>query len=463
VAHLSAQALAKRRAIRLSGIFALCLMLGGLALTTYARDLDRPADEDLSLVSERLPAERNALTPLLQAMKNLHYPDDFVDSADLIDLAIIGAAWNPDWVATLLRNNAKALAHFERARHTAAFQLRVRSTQGERRVLDSWIMLAKLRALEIRLQSLRGDGEAALHSTLALAHFGARIRELDGGRMVHYLTGISVIRVALEALQRILKDVVLDPSQADEVFRSLEALRLAREGWSQVARGDYQWSKGVLDESVAARDAEGGVGSRDPFAREVLDSMLSLSPIWYSVQRNRTLRRLGDHYRVSIAQVPSTCREWGVREHGIEMLPQAPSVFSLNRNALGDYWADLARTSIQLYRRTSCVSESNISAVQVMIALRAFEADRGHMPNTLDELVPDYFAEVPLDYFDGDPIRYFPERHLIYSVGSDLADARGERKPGEPCNAELSFPIPFATPDHVTAVPARITCGVSRS
>ncbi len=453
----------QRRAIRLSGIFALCLMLGGLALNSYARDLDRLEDADLSVVSERLPAERNALTPLLEAMKYLHYPDDFVDSADSIDLAIIGAAWNPDWVATLLRNNTTALAHFERARQTQAFQVRVRSIHGERRALDNWLMLAKLRALEIRLQGLRGDGEVVLHAILGLAHFGARIRELDGGRMVHYLTGISVIRVALEALQRMLRDVVLDPRQADEVLRSLEALRLGREGWSQVARGDYQWSKGVLDESVAARGAEGGVGSRDPFAREVLESMLSLSPIGYSMQRNRTLQRLGDHYRASMAHVPSTCREWGVRKHASEMLPRAPSVFSIERNSLGDYWADLARTSIQLYRRTSCVSESNISAVQVMVALRAFEAERGQMPESLAELVPDYFAEVPLDYFDGDPIRYSPDRHLIYSVGSDLADAQGQRKPGEPCNAELSFPIPFSTSDHVSALPARIICGVSRS
>jgi hypothetical protein len=386
-----------------------------------------------------------------------------VDSADSIDLAILGAAWNPAWVDTILRENAMALDHFERARRTEDFQLRVRSIHGERLALDNWLMLAKLRALEARAEGLHGDGRGSLHATLELARFGARIREVDGGRMVHYLTGTSVIRVALEALQRILKDVVLDPTEAALVFRSLEALRMDREGWSQIARGDYQWSKGVLDESVAARVAETGVGSRDPFAREVLDSMLSLSPIWYSLQRNRTLQRLGDHYRASMTRVPSTCREWGVREHGAEMLPQAPNVFSLRRNALGDYWADLAHTSIQLHRRTSCVSESNISAVQVMVALRAFDADRGQMPVTLAELVPDYFTQVPLDYFDGNPIRYSPDRHLIYSVGSDLTDAQGQRIPGEACNAELSFPIPFATLDHMTARPTRLICGVSRS
>lgn len=455
--------MAKRWAMGVVAILAFCFVSGGLALHAYTRDLDRSADADLSLLSARVPPEHNALTSLLAAMKALHYPADYIDSADRIDLAIIGADWDSKWVGALLRSNAEALTRYEQARGTDSFQVRVHSVRGERQALDNWLMLAKLRALEIRVQGLTGDGDGALRSALDLAHFGARIRELDGGRMIHYLTGVSVIRVALEAFQRILTNVPLDSARAEEMFRSLETLRLGREGWSQVARGDYQWSKAVLDESVAARHAEHEIDSRDPFAREVLDSMLSIVPIGYSLQRNRTLQRLGDHYRHSMRHLPATCREWGVRKHGADMLRRAPSVYSIQRNALGDYWADLAHTSIQLYRRTSCVSESNISAVQVMVALRAFEADRGHMPETLDELAPDYFARVPLDYFDGHPIRYAQSRHLIYSVGSDLADAQGQRAPGEPCNAELSFPIPFATRNHGAPSPARIICAVSRS
>lgn len=445
------------------GIFALFCIVGLLALNPYARDLDHPRDADLSVASERLPPERNALTLLLEAVRSLRYPDDYVEAADTIDLAIIGAAWDPAWVASILTRNATALTHFERAQQTDAFQVRVQSIRGEQRALGNWLMLAKLRALEARVQGLRGDGEGALHSTLALAHFGARIRELDGGRMVHYLTGTSVIRIALEALRRILKDAAVDPSQADGVVRSLEALRLGRQGWSQIARGDYQWIKGVLDESVAARDGEGVPGSRDPFARAVLDSLFSLTPKGYSLQRNRTLQRLADHYRASMTQVRATCLELRRHERGFGVLPRAPSVYSIERNALGDYWADLARTSIRVYQQTGCVTESHLSAVQVMVALRAFEVKRGQMPELLSELVPDYFDQIPLDYFDGNPIRYSSTQHLIYSVGSDFIDAQGQWHPGEPCNVELRFPIPFATPNHRTALPARTICKVSRS
>ncbi|MCP4035987.1 MAG: hypothetical protein GY733_03560, partial [bacterium] len=137
--------------------------------------------------------------------------------------------------------------------------------------------------------------------------------------------------------------------------------------------------------------------------------------------------------------------------------------YSVGRNALGDYWADLARTSIRAHRITDCVSQSLLSAVQVMVALRAFEGENGQMPGKLAELVPAYFDAVPLDYFDGNPIRYSPNRHLLYSVGSDLADARGQWHPGQPCNSELSFRIPFATVEHGTVEPLLTTCAVSRS
>jgi hypothetical protein len=205
----------------------------------------------------------------------------------------------------------------------------------------------------------------------------------------------------------------INPALANKLVSSLASLRLNREGWATVARGDYQWNKAVLDESVAARENEGLRASRDPFARTVIESLLTLSP----------------------------------------------SVYSVKRNVLGDYWADLAERSIRIYQQTGRVSESLVSAVQGMVALKAFEGRLGRMPETLGELVPGYLDRVPLDFFDGRAIRYSQDRHLIYSVGSDLADAQGEWHYGEPCHAELRFPIPFGTKDRPADKPTRFTCG----
>lgn len=444
----------------------LCWSVASTALYFYAQDLPDPADADLSFTSEGLPPERNALSKLNEAVRNLKYPDDYTLIADRIDLAITGVSWDAGWVTKLLADNAASLRSLEQAFATDAMQLRVVSNYGEEQALKDWLMLAKLRALEARADALRGESERALDSVVALAHFGTRIREIDGGRMIHYLTGTSVIRVALSAMQRVLSDTGLARSLAIQLVRSLDGMRLGREGWARVARGDYQWAKAVLDESVAARATPGARVSRDPFARDVLESLLSLTPSGYSLQRNRTLARLASHYRASMVTSRSTvsrvCDGAQCREEEIPPLPVAPNLYSIERNSVGNYWADLAERSIQVYQQTGRVSESMISAVQLMVALRAFEGTRGQMPKALDELVPEYLDRIPLDYFDGHAMRYLAEQHLIYSVGSDLADAGGQWRPGEPCHSELRFPIPFATKNRSVAPLTGIICGASR-
>ncbi len=442
-------------------IFALLFSATVVWFHVWTRDLPDPGDADLVSTSELIPGERNALVFLGEAVERLRYPDDRDTPTDPIDLAILGLAWDEVRVAELLERNRKALDRFARARATPEFQIRVRSTDGEHRILGHWLMLTKLRALEARVIAMRETPARALDATLDLARFGARIRELDGGRMVHHLLGTSVVRVALAALQRILVDAELSPEQARGVLAEIDGLRIDPLGWARIARGDYQWNKALLDESLTARAGNPPSFSRDPFAYEVLNSMISLLPYEYTLQRNRTLQRLADHYRLSIDVAPSPCRE--LNESRGNTPPRAPEATSLERNALGNYWADLTRVSMDVYRQTICVSESMLSAVQLMVALRAFEAEHDRMPQHLDALVPEYFETLPRDHFGGEPLRYTAEQHLLYSVGSDFTDAGGRWQPGQPCRAELSFPIPFASANHPARPPAGLTCAAPRS
>ena len=63
--------------------------------------------------------------------------------------------------------------------------------------------------------------------------------------------------------------------------------------------------------------------------------------------------------------------------------------------------------------------QTALSAVQAVLALTAYEAEHGELPDTLDALVPDYLPAVPRDYFDGAPIRYSQELRAVWSVGSE--------------------------------------------
>jgi hypothetical protein len=53
----------------------------------------------------------------------------------------------------------------------------------------------------------------------------------------------------------------------------------------------------------------------------------------------------------------------------------------------------------------------------------------GQLPETLDELVPDFLPSVPIDPNGGKPLRYHPNSdgtYLLYSVGENGVDDGGD-------------------------------------
>ena len=55
------------------------------------------------------------------------------------------------------------------------------------------------------------------------------------------------------------------------------------------------------------------------------------------------------------------------------------------------------------------------------IAIERFRLAHGQLPNTLNELVPQFLSTVPDDPFDGQPLRYhrLDKGYVIYSIGED--------------------------------------------
>jgi len=62
------------------------------------------------------------------------------------------------------------------------------------------------------------------------------------------------------------------------------------------------------------------------------------------------------------------------------------------------------------------------------LALDLYREDRGELPTSLSELVPDYLPEVPLDPFGSGPLNYRridQVRYLLYSLGQNRTDEGG--------------------------------------
>lgn len=79
------------------------------------------------------------------------------------------------------------------------------------------------------------------------------------------------------------------------------------------------------------------------------------------------------------------------------------------------------------------VGLAHLRIAQTAIALERFRLENSNRyPDALTELAPKYLASVPNDPFDGQPMRYRKagEGFVVYSVGPDLKDDNGMRRPG---------------------------------
>jgi len=67
-------------------------------------------------------------------------------------------------------------------------------------------------------------------------------------------------------------------------------------------------------------------------------------------------------------------------------------------------------------------------AADAAIACERYRRRYGKLPQSLEEVVPDFLPEVPTDPFDGEPLRYLvaEDGYLVYSVGPDGTDHGGQ-------------------------------------
>jgi len=73
-----------------------------------------------------------------------------------------------------------------------------------------------------------------------------------------------------------------------------------------------------------------------------------------------------------------------------------------------------------------------MAAYKTLAAAKVYQLERGQLPETLEQLVPEYLAEVPIDPFIGEPFKYVrsDDAVTVYAVGFDLKDDGGTKWTG---------------------------------
>ena len=74
------------------------------------------------------------------------------------------------------------------------------------------------------------------------------------------------------------------------------------------------------------------------------------------------------------------------------------------------------------------LSNTGVHEALVSCALERYRLADGHLPDTLDALVPPFLSEIPHDVIDGQPLRYHRtavDQYVLYSIGWNEKDDGG--------------------------------------
>jgi len=96
-------------------------------------------------------------------------------------------------------------------------------------------------------------------------------------------------------------------------------------------------------------------------------------------------------------------------------------------------------------RNLICIAQ--LRAARAALAIQRYRLANDRLPDTLDDLVPDYLDAVPIDPFDGEQLRYkkLEVGFVVYSIGEDKDDDGGkERYPAgqkkrQPHECDITF------------------------
>jgi hypothetical protein len=259
---------------------------------------------------------------------------------------------------------------------------------------------------------------AAVEDTLALLRFGRMVQGGQGG-IVTYLIGSSLESMALGQARRLLS-VPADAEVLRALPARLESFRPDAAVFRDTIRFEYTSSAAMLDapelraRELGARADEQG-GFRDRLRRRLFSR--------YLFQRNATKKMYADGYR---AVASAGCSPGAGAGLDAAATKRRLKWTFWKPNLVGRTLFAIAMPSMGRVRYTVCRGDAELSATQLLVALRAHQAERGTLPASLLALAPDYLPVVPVDPFDGQPLRYLPESKVVYSVAENGLDDRGD-------------------------------------
>ena len=383
------------------------------------RDIEPPDVSDLALEPrEDVPDEENALTWFLKARDALAPETDengewfslryhlHTNRADLASVAKIVA--ENELVFQHLRQGVSyphcvfpAIVHFDDPTVS----------------LINFRLLGSLLVGRSLLEQDKGDDDTAMRDLETLSRLGQLMRQTPSC-LVEVLMGCSFEGMAFDEIQRLARNPRLSEPQLKTLLEEVERTPPYADSLRHAIKAEFHWQNLVIDEVKTRR------------------SFLLIHPSWivkfisrYGFLPNQTKLDTANLFRSRLANVDLFYSDANRLTPPVQ-IPTFSQLF-LKRNGGGALLYSLTAMGDDYYLGARCELETQLAATKIILACHLFQRATGRMPETLDELVPDYFSSIPLDPYDGQLFRYNAGEGTVYSVGIPVASGddlpQGER------------------------------------
>jgi hypothetical protein len=415
----------------IAAAMAVCLVVAAVFSSLARRS--RPGgfdDSDLIPTRIEVPVASNAFWTLLQATNDLYWPSSL--DHKLGDLSR-NTNWDDPLAAEVLDKNRAYLGWFDKSFQQPFLLVpETKTFDEEYPYLSSWRDLSRVES--IRANALfRGHKEKeAFDSALKIIKFGQRV-ENSGGPIIHYFVGAGIKTFGLLRMQQMTTQTTLPEADLMRIIRELDRLGPNKEGLTNALKVEYQMQCKYLDDL-----ARGKISATNSGERMMIS--IGMTPVFSATKT-----------KMEFAQSARIIRDGIGRPFGDIPWSDMPAVETnrsilkrlIKGNAIGDILFGLLGSSSKNISSKKSREAVNVTATQLLLALKIYKTRHDKLPESLSELVPEFFPQIPQDDFDGKPFRYLPGKRLIYSVGPDLKDVGGEDSHNNPKDYDYPFQIEF--------------------
>jgi len=293
---------------------------------------------------------------------------------------------------------------------------------------DKMLTAAHLLGLQALIASENKDVDkflASIRASLALA------RSVDGPLLIHHLTHGALLARTYRSIEHAINRISLTDEQLQKLSGWIKTSD-SSEGFKQALLAEqcfalHTFTAPLPDVSKRIGQKESGMFRVLAFSRVLgLNSRYALNYIDL-MQECLDALDLPDPERLEAFEAIQESVRSGKRGGVVTRL----------------LWPALART-LQIDIR----GLTHARATQTALAVERYRLAEGHLPQSLDNLVPAYVEAVPVDPFNGQDMRYRVRKtgFVAYSIGEDLSDDGGAERDSrrrDPSGKPLPWDVTF--------------------